>query len=39
MNSAGVPYGGIALTALVNLLGVELNVVVPEFPKKHSKSC
>ena len=30
MNSAGVPYGGIALTALVTLLGVGLNAVVPE---------
>ncbi|MBT1004238.1 amino acid permease [Paenarthrobacter sp. DKR-5] len=29
MNKAGVPYGGIALTALVALLGVGLNAVVP----------
>ena len=30
MNKAGVPYGGIALTAFVTLLGVGLNAVVPE---------
>jgi L-asparagine permease len=30
MNSAGVPYGGIALTALIAPLGVGLNAVVPE---------
>jgi L-asparagine permease len=30
MNKAGVPYGGIALTAVVTLLGVGLNAVVPE---------
>ena len=30
MNKAGVPYGGIALTALVTLLGVGLNAVVPD---------
>ncbi|MCQ2002186.1 amino acid permease [Arthrobacter zhaoxinii] len=29
MNKAGVPYGGIALTAAVALLGVVLNAVVP----------
>ncbi|MCQ1957843.1 amino acid permease [Arthrobacter sp. zg-Y826] len=29
MNKAGVPYGGIALTAVVALLGVVLNAVVP----------
>jgi L-asparagine permease len=30
MNRSGVPYGGIALTALVTLVGVGLNAVVPE---------
>ncbi|TKV60353.1 amino acid permease [Nakamurella flava] len=30
MNKAGVPYGGIAITAVVTLLGVGLNAVVPE---------
>jgi L-asparagine permease len=30
MNKAGVPYGGIALTAFVTLLGVGLNAVVPD---------
>jgi L-asparagine permease len=30
MNASGVPYGGIALTAFVALLGVGLNAVVPE---------
>jgi L-asparagine permease len=30
MNSAGVPYGGIALTALIAPLGVGLNAVFPE---------
>lgn len=29
MNKAGVPYGGIALTAFVGLLGVVLNAFVP----------
>ncbi|XAS67267.1 amino acid permease [Micrococcaceae bacterium Sec5.7] len=29
MNKAGVPYGGIALTAAVALLGVVLNAIVP----------
>ncbi|BCT76602.1 hypothetical protein SCMU_24440 [Sinomonas cyclohexanicum] len=29
MNKAGVPYGGIAITALVSLLGVPLNYLVP----------
>ncbi|WP_072686864.1 amino acid permease [Rhodococcus marinonascens] len=29
MNKAGVPYGGIALTAAVALLGVGLNAIVP----------
>lgn len=29
MNAAGVPYGGIAITAVVTLLGVGLNAVVP----------
>jgi L-asparagine permease len=29
MNRAGVPYGGIALTAAVALLGVVLNAIVP----------
>ncbi|MGU3436625.1 amino acid permease [Actinomycetes bacterium M1A6_2h] len=29
MNKAGVPYGGIALTSVVTLLGVVLNAVVP----------
>ncbi|MDP5227387.1 MULTISPECIES: amino acid permease [Arthrobacter] len=29
MNKAGVPYGGIALTAIVSLLGVPLNYLVP----------
>ncbi|GAA2015494.1 amino acid permease [Nakamurella flavida] len=29
MNRAGVPYGGIALTAVVTLLGVGLNAIVP----------
>lgn len=29
MNKAGVPYGGIALTAVVTLLGVGLNAIVP----------
>lgn len=29
MNKAGVPYGGIAMTAAVALLGVVLNAVVP----------
>ena len=29
MNKAGVPYGGIAMTAVVALLGVILNAVVP----------
>ena len=29
MNSAGVPYGGIALTAVVTLMGVGLNALVP----------
>ncbi|RZK69050.1 MAG: amino acid permease, partial [Rhodococcus sp. (in: high G+C Gram-positive bacteria)] len=29
MNKAGVPYGGIALTGFVILLGVGLNAVVP----------
>ncbi len=29
MNKAGVPYGGIALTAVVALLGVVLNAIVP----------
>lgn len=29
MNKAGVPYGGIALTAGVSLLGVPLNYIVP----------
>ena len=30
MNKAGVPYGGIAMTAAVTLLGVVLNAFVPE---------
>ncbi|WP_236007826.1 amino acid permease [Nakamurella leprariae] len=30
MSRAGVPYGGILITATVTLLGVGLNVVVPE---------
>jgi L-asparagine permease len=30
MSGSGVPYGGIALTACVTLLGVGLNAVVPE---------
>jgi L-asparagine permease len=30
MNKAGVPYGGIAITGAVTLLGVALNAVVPE---------
>ena len=30
MNKAGVPYGGIAITAVVALLGVVLNFFVPE---------
>jgi L-asparagine permease len=30
MNKAGVPYGGIAITAAMTLLGVGLNAVVPE---------
>jgi L-asparagine permease len=29
MNKAGVPYGGIAITGVVTLLGVGLNAVVP----------
>ncbi|OZC56935.1 L-asparagine permease [Rhodococcus sp. 06-470-2] len=29
MNKSGVPYGGIALTSVVTLLGVVLNAVVP----------
>jgi L-asparagine permease len=29
MNKAGVPYGGIAITAVVSLLGVPLNYLVP----------
>jgi L-asparagine permease len=29
MNKAGVPYGGIAITATVSLLGVPLNYLVP----------
>jgi L-asparagine permease len=29
MNKAGVPYGGIAITAVVTLLGVGLNAIVP----------
>jgi len=29
MNKSGVPYGGIALTAVVALLGVALNAIVP----------
>lgn len=29
MNKAGVPYGGIALTAVVAVLGVVLNAIVP----------
>ncbi|WP_058233755.1 amino acid permease [Devriesea agamarum] len=29
MNRAGVPYGGIALTALVSLVGVPLNYLIP----------
>ncbi|MEA5457396.1 amino acid permease, partial [Sinomonas sp. JGH33] len=29
MNRAGVPYGGIAITAVVSLLGVPLNYLVP----------
>lgn len=29
MNRSGVPYGGIALTAVVSLLGVPLNYLVP----------
>jgi L-asparagine permease len=29
MNKAGIPYGGIAITALVSLLGVPLNYLVP----------
>lgn len=29
MNRAGVPYGGIAITATVTLLGVGLNAIVP----------
>ncbi|NSX92891.1 amino acid permease [Agrobacterium tumefaciens] len=29
MNKAGVPYGGIAVTAVVTVLGVALNAVVP----------
>ncbi|MCQ6273330.1 amino acid permease, partial [Pseudarthrobacter sp. R1] len=29
MNKAGVPYGGIAITAGVSLLGVPLNYLVP----------
>ncbi|WP_413247984.1 amino acid permease [Sinomonas flava] len=29
MNKAGVPYGGIAITAAVSLLGVPLNYLVP----------
>jgi L-asparagine permease len=29
MNRSGVPYGGIALTAVVTLLGVGLNAIVP----------
>jgi L-asparagine permease len=30
MSASGVPYGGIALTASITLLGVALNAVVPE---------
>ena len=30
MSASGVPYGGIALTASITLLGVGLNAVVPE---------
>jgi L-asparagine permease len=30
MNKAGVPYGGIAITAAMTLLGVGLNAIVPE---------
>lgn len=30
MNKSGVPYGGIGLTAVITLLGVGLNAVVPE---------
>lgn len=30
MNKSGVPYGGIAITAVITLLGVALNAVVPE---------
>jgi L-asparagine permease len=30
MSKGGVPYGGIALTAVITLLGVGLNAVVPE---------
>jgi L-asparagine permease len=30
MNKAGVPYGGILLTASITLLGVGLNAIVPE---------
>ncbi|ANY07090.1 amino acid permease [Pseudonocardia sp. HH130630-07] len=30
MNRQGVPYGGIALTAVITLLGVVLNGIVPE---------
>ncbi len=29
MNKAGVPYGGIAVTAVVTVLGVILNAIVP----------
>nr|WP_111765188.1 amino acid permease [Nakamurella deserti] len=29
MNKSGVPYGGIAITAVVTLLGVGLNAIVP----------
>jgi L-asparagine permease len=29
MNASGVPYGGVAITAVVTLLGVVLNAVVP----------
>ncbi|MET0190050.1 MAG: amino acid permease [Pseudonocardia sediminis] len=30
MNAQGVPYGGIALTAMITLIGVGLNAVVPD---------
>lgn len=30
MNKSGVPYGGILLTALITLLGVGLNAIVPD---------